>query len=108
MSKKRVPLIEAVLMPARRTFAKINRDAGTVLVDVKDPLDAERPKRIISGTVAEGRYIVTAGTISRHVVSGDLKDYRQTVHASNAPLRVDEDEIAARWNRRPQKRAPAK
>lgn len=68
----------------------------------------ERRKRIISGTVAEGRYNVTAGTISRHVASGDLTDHRQTVHATNAPLQVDEDEIAARWNRRPQKRAPAK
>jgi hypothetical protein len=54
-------------------------------------------KSTISGTVATMRYHVSSDTLSRKVRCGKLTDHRPKRHAKNAPLVLDEDEVAARW-----------
>ena len=54
-------------------------------------------KRIIRLTVALERYKVSNSTVRAAINRGELTDHRQQGHKRNAPLLVDEREIAARW-----------
>ena len=63
---------------------------------------------IITAAVAEDRYQVRGDKIGRHVRAADLVDHRPRGHAKNAPLQVDEHEIARRWTRKPPRRPAEK
>jgi hypothetical protein len=58
------------------------------------------PPRLITATVAASRYHVTSRTIRRAVKSGRLKDHRAPDHKDNAPVVVDEADVARHWLKR--------
>lgn len=55
---------------------------------------------LISTTVAVARYVVSRATLRRAVADGVLKDFRQSGHSANAPLMLNEAQIAGHWTRR--------
>lgn len=54
----------------------------------------EAKPQLIKANVAEDRYHVTRSTLKRAVRDGKLTDHRPKGHATNAPLLLDENEIA--------------
>jgi len=63
-------------------------------------VSAEGKPQIITASVASLKYAATQKTIQRAVTAGRLKDYRPAGHAKNAPLLVDENEVAAKWQKK--------
>ena len=59
-----------------------------------------RPPKSISAAVAVKRYRVTRKTLYAAVKDGRLTDHRAPGHADNAPLRLDEAEVANIWKSR--------
>ena len=57
-------------------------------------------KTIITSSVAAGRFHTSRTTLRRHVREGRLTDHRPSGHPSNAPLLLDEEELATRFPRK--------
>jgi hypothetical protein len=81
------------------TFAEYCRRRHPDWIEVEGPA-TDANAVAIKATVAADRYHVTARHLRRLVDRGELEDLRPCGHADNAPVLVDEHQVAARWPRR--------
>ena len=90
----RRPLFEEVLDPFLRRAALAQ---ATPLAQGGQP---DRPGLITTAAAAQ-RYEVTPRTIQRRIAKRDLRDHREKNAPRNAPILVDEREVANIWPLRP-------
>ena len=83
---------EVVFMLTEEGWARVHRQA------VRDARAAATAAHIITAAVAAKRYYVSAPTLSKAVLAGNLTDHRPSDRRkTKSPLLLDEREIAARY-----------